>query len=94
MVQVQRQPLGYYSYQQHLHRVGGAMALPVIAFAVQWLLVLLLSVAESRDSRKLKSLEAAKRSMIKELKVCCSGDFFYACSCRASFTCRKSASHA
>jgi hypothetical protein len=71
--QVQRQPPGYYSYQQHLHRVGGAMALPAIAFAVQWLLVLLLGFVESRDSKKLKSLEAAKRSMIKELKVCCSG---------------------
>jgi hypothetical protein len=70
--QVQRQPVGYYSYQQHLHRVGGAMALPVIAFAVQWLLVLLLGFVESRDSKKLKSLEAAKRSMIKELKVSCS----------------------
>ncbi|KAF6262489.1 hypothetical protein COO60DRAFT_1699220 [Scenedesmus sp. NREL 46B-D3] len=66
--QVQRQPLGYYSYQQHLHRVGGAMALPLVAFAVQWLLVLLLGIVESRDSTKLKSLEAAKRSMIKELK--------------------------
>uniref|UniRef100_A0A383WGX1 Uncharacterized protein n=1 Tax=Tetradesmus obliquus TaxID=3088 RepID=A0A383WGX1_TETOB len=66
--QVQRQPLGYYSYQQHLYRVGGAMALPLVAFAVQWLLVVLLGVAEGRDSRKLKSLETAKRSMIKELK--------------------------
>jgi hypothetical protein len=46
------------------------MALPVVAIAVQWLLVLLLGVAEGRDSRKLKGLEAAKRSMIKELKVC------------------------
>jgi hypothetical protein len=72
-LQVQRQPVGYYSYQQHLQRVGGAMAMPVMAFAVQWLLVLLLGFVESRDSKKLKSLEAAKRSMIKELKVCCSG---------------------
>lgn len=45
------------------------MAIPAAAFAAQWMLMVVLTVVEGRGSRKLKGLEAAKRSMIKELKV-------------------------
>lgn len=68
-MQVQSQPHGTYSYQQHFSRIGTAVTLPVAACIMHWALLLVLGWVEGRDVRKLKALEAAKRSMIKELKV-------------------------
>jgi len=66
----QRLPPGFLSYQEHLMRVGGALAAPAAAVAAHWLLGALLALLESRDERRLRALEAAKRAMVKELKVC------------------------
>lgn len=72
-LQVQSQPHGTYSYQQHFSRVGTAIALPAAAAAIHWVLLFIMGWAESCDRKKLKTLEAAKRSMVKELKVSCQG---------------------
>lgn len=66
-MQVQRQT--HISYQQHFSRIGTALALPAAAFVLHWFLLLLNRWFQGRDSRKLKALEAAQRSMVKELKV-------------------------
>jgi hypothetical protein len=45
------------------------MLLPAVAFGVYWVLLLMLKVGDNRDANKLKALQMAKRSMIRELKV-------------------------
>jgi hypothetical protein len=67
---VQQQPAGALTYQQHFNRVGGALSLPTAALLLHWLLGLGLELAARRDAARLGRLEAAKRGMLKELKVC------------------------
>lgn len=64
--QVQQQQL---PYRQHFERVAGAMALPAAAGLLHWSLLGLVGLLDTRVARKIKSLEDAKRAMIKELKV-------------------------
>ncbi|KAF8073061.1 hypothetical protein HT031_000722 [Scenedesmus sp. PABB004] len=66
--QVQQQPPGTFTYQQHFARVGGALALPAAAGALHWLAALALGVLQRRDAARVKRLEGMKRSMVKELK--------------------------
>lgn len=66
--QVQQQPQGTLTYQQHFQRTAAAAAVPACALLLHWLAALWMDVAQRRDMRKLQRLEATQRTMLKELK--------------------------
>lgn len=68
-VQIQQQPQGTYSYQEHFQRTGAAIAVPVCAVLLHWLLGFWMDVQQRRDTKKLQRLEATQKTMLKELKV-------------------------
>lgn len=67
--QVQQQPQGMLTYQQHFQRTAAAAAVPACALLLHWVAALWMDVAQRRDMRKLQRLEATQRTMLKELKV-------------------------
>lgn len=67
--QVQQQPAGTFTYQQHFNRTAGAMMVPVCAVLLHYILALVMDMQQRRDTRKLQRLQDAKKSMVKELKV-------------------------
>lgn len=67
--QVQQQPQGMLTYQQHFQRTAAAAAVPACALLLHWVAALWMGVAQRRDMRKLQRLEATQRTMLKELKV-------------------------
>jgi hypothetical protein len=46
-----------------------SLCLPLLFSILHWVVLHLLGFLDSRDERKVKALEAAKRKMVKELKV-------------------------
>lgn len=68
-LQVQQQPSGMLTYQQHFQRTAGAMAVPACAVLLHWLAAFWMDMQQRRDTRKLQRLEATQKTMLKELKV-------------------------
>jgi hypothetical protein len=68
-LQVQQQPHGTYSYQEHFQRTGGAMAVPACALLLHWVVGFWMDMQQRRDTRKLQRLETTQKTMLKELKV-------------------------
>jgi hypothetical protein len=68
-LQVQQQPSGVLTYQQHFQRTAGAMAVPALAVLLHWLAAFWMDLQQRRDTRKLQRLEATQKTMLKELKV-------------------------
>lgn len=67
--QIQQQPAGTYTYQEHFNRTAAAMAVPAFAVLLHYVSVVALDLKQRRDLRKLQRLEEAKRAMLKELKA-------------------------
>jgi len=65
---IQQLPPGTLSYQEHFQQVGLSLGLPLVAGVLHWIVHRLAGFLDSRDGRKIKALEAAKRKMVKELK--------------------------
>jgi hypothetical protein len=72
--QVQRQAPGTYTVGEHAARTSAALALPFAVAAVRWLLLLLLGAADARASSHAAKLDAAKRTLVRELKDACRFD--------------------
>ncbi len=68
-LQIQQQPQGTYSYQEHFRRTGGAMAVPACAVLLHWVVGFWMDMQQRRDTRKLQRLENTQKTMLKELKV-------------------------
>jgi choline-glycine betaine transporter len=68
-LQVQQQPSGVLTYQQHFQRTAGAMAVPACAVLLHWLAAFWMDMQQRRDTRKLQRLQATQKTMLKELKV-------------------------
>ncbi len=68
-MQLRQQPQGSYSLREYFARTALPFLIPALLYVVSAVLGLVLTWTERWEDKSLKSLDQAKKKLIKELKV-------------------------